>query len=142
MSTSDEKLQNAIIQLDQGNDKKAFNLFKEVYEERHDKLITKVQENPKSPTLMLDSLYMVHALVWLRVAEAGVNKEKSVELLGKAVGTIESARAAFGPLVTGLAQWAQEKNIQVVHKKARSLLEITKDLEDMTKKALEARRKM
>ncbi|MHA2374897.1 MAG: hypothetical protein ACXAB9_01945 [Candidatus Thorarchaeota archaeon] len=101
-----------------------------------------MQDNPKSPTLMLDALYMIHALVWLRVAEAGKDKERGVELMGKAVGTVEAARTALGPLVTGLAQWAKEKNIKVVHNKALGLLAATKDLEDMSKTALEARRKM
>ena len=142
MSEADEKLQKGIIELDKGNDKKAFSLFKEVFEERQERLLKKVQDNPKSPTLMLDALYMVHGLVWLRVAEAGKDKKNSVELLGKAVGTVEAARTALGPLVTGLAQWAKEKNIKVVHNKALGLLAATKDLEDMAKKALEASRRM
>ena len=91
---------------------------------------------------MLDALYMIHALVWLRVAEAGKEKQFAVELLGKAVGTVEAARTALGPLVSGLAQWAKESNIQVVQNKALGLLAATKDLEDMAKKALEARRKI
>ncbi|MHA2024740.1 MAG: hypothetical protein ACW98U_02470 [Candidatus Thorarchaeota archaeon] len=142
MSEADEKLQKGIIELDKGNDKKAFSLFKEVFEERQERLLKKVQDNPKSPTLMLDALYMVHGLVWLRVAEAGKDKKNAVELLGKAVGTVEAARSALGPLVTGLAQWAKEKNIKVVHNKALGLLAATKDLEDMAKKALEASRRM
>ncbi len=142
MSEVDEKLQKGIIELDKGNDKKAFSLFKEVFEERQGRLLKKVQDNPKSPTLMLDALYMVHGLVWLRVAEAGKEKKQAVELLGKAVGTVEAARSALGPLVTGLAQWAKEKNIKVVHNKALGLLAATKDLEDMAKKALEASRRM
>ena len=142
MSESDEKLQKGIIELDKGNDKKAFGYFKEVFETRQERLLKKVQENPKSPTLMLDALYMIHALVWLRVAEAGKEKQFAVELLGKAVGTVEAARTALGPLVSGLAQWAKESNIQVVQNKALGLLAATKDLEDMAKKALEARRKM
>ncbi len=142
MSESDEKLQRGIIELDKGNDKKAFNLFKDVFETRQELLLQKVQDNPKSPTLMLDALYMIHGLVWLRVAEAGKEKTHSIELMGKAVGTVEAARTALGPLVTGLAQWAKEKNIKVVHNKALGLLAATKDLEDMAKKALEARRKM
>jgi hypothetical protein len=91
---------------------------------------------------MLDALYMIHSLVWLRVAEAGTNPKQAVELLGKGVGTVEAARTALGPLVTGLAQWAKEKQIKVVHNKALGLLAATKDLEDMAKKALEAQRKM
>ena len=142
LSEADEKLQKGIIELDKGNDKKAFSLFKEVFEERQERLLKKVQDNPKSPTLMLDALYMIHGLVWLRVAEAGKDKKNSVELLGKAVGTVEAARTALGPLVTGLAQWAKEKNIKVVHNKALGLLAATKDLEDMAKKALEASRQM
>ena len=142
MSEADEKLQKGIIELDKGNDKKAFSLFKEVFEERQERLLKKVQDNPKSPTLMLDALYMVHGLVWLRVAEAGKDKKNSIELLGKAVGTVEAARSALGPLVTGLAQWAKEKNIKVVHNKALGLLAATKDLEDMAKKALEASRRI
>ncbi len=142
MSESDEKLQKGIIELDKGNEKKAFGYFKEVFEDRQNNLLKKVQENPKSPTLMLDALYMIHALVWLRVAEAGKEKKFAVELLGKAVGTVEAARTALGPLVTGLAQWAKEKNIQVVQNKALGLLAATKDLEDMAKKALEAQRRM
>ncbi|MGY5878827.1 MAG: hypothetical protein RTV31_01195 [Candidatus Thorarchaeota archaeon] len=142
MSGVDDKLQRGIIELDKGNDKKAFSLFKETFEDRQESLLKKVQDNPKSPTLMLDALYMVHALVWLRVAEAGKDKKHSVELLGKAVGTVESARSALGPLVTGLAQWAKEKNITQVRNKALGLLAATKDLEDMAKKALEASRKM
>ena len=142
MSETDEKLQKGIIELDKGNDKKAFGYFKEVFESRQERLLKKVQENPKSPTLMLDALYMIHALVWLRVAEAGKEKAFAVELLGKAVGTVEAARTALGPLVGGLAQWAKESNIQVVQNKALGLLAATKDLEDMAKKALEARRKM
>ena len=94
MSESDEKLQKGIIELDKGNDKKAFGFFKEVFESRQEKLLLKVQDNPKSPTLMLDALYMIHALVWLRVAEAGKDKARSTELLGKAVGTVEAARTA------------------------------------------------
>lgn len=142
MSEADEKLQKGIIELDKGNDKKAFSLFKEVFEERQERLLKKVQDNPKSPTLMLDALYMVHGLVWLRVAEAGKDKKNSIELLGKAVGTVEAARSALGPLVTGLAQWAKEKNIKIVHNKALGLLAATKDLEDMAKKALEASRRI
>lgn len=142
MSEVDEKLQKGIIELDKGNDKKAFSYFKEVFEDRQDKLLKKVQDNPKLPTLMLDALYMIHSLVWLRVAEAGKEKKQSVELLGKAVGTVEAARVALGPLVSGLAQWAKEKNIQQVRNKALGLLAATKDLEDMAKKALEASRKM
>jgi hypothetical protein len=142
LSETDEKLQRGIIELDKGNDKKAFNLFKDVFETRQELLLQKVQDNPKSPTLMLDALYMIHGLVWLRVAEAGKEKTHSIELMGKAVGTVEAARTALGPLVTGLAQWAKEKNIKVVHNKALGLLAATKDLEDMAKKALEARRKM
>ena len=138
MSESDEKLQKGIIELDKGNDKKAFGYFKEVFEVRQEKLLLKVQDNPKSPTLMLDALYMIHALVWLRVAEAGKDKNRSTELMGKAVGTVEAARTALGPLVTGLAQWAKEKNIKAVHNKALGLLAATKDLEEMAKKALEA----
>lgn len=142
MSETDEKLQRGIIELDKGNDKKAFGLFKDVYESRQERLLKKVQDNPKSPTLMLDALYMIHALVWLRVAEAGKDKDRGVELMGKAVGTVEATRTALGPLVTGLAQWAKEKNIKVVYNKALGLLAATKDLEDMAKKALEAQRKM
>ncbi|RDE16731.1 MAG: hypothetical protein C4K49_04200 [Candidatus Thorarchaeota archaeon] len=141
MSESDEKLQKGIIELDRGNDKKAFEYFKEVFESRQERLIKKVQENPKSPTLMLDALYMIHGLVWLRVAEAGTNKDQGIELLGKAVGTVEAAKTALGPLVTGLAQWAKEKNIKAVQNKALGLLAATKDLEDMAKKALEAHKK-
>ncbi len=142
MSEVDDKLQKGIIELDKGNDKKAFSLFKEAFEDRQERLLKKVQDNPKSPTLMLDALYMVHGLVWLRVAEAGKDKKNRIELLGKAVGTVEAARSALGPLVTGLAQWAKEKNIKVVHNKALGLLAATKDLEDMAKKALEASRQM
>ncbi len=142
LSETDEKLQKGIIELDKGNEKKAFGYFKEVFESRQDRLIRKVQENPKSPTLMLDSLYMIHALVWLRVAEAGMKPKDALELLGKAVGTVESARTALAPLVTGLAQWANEKNITVVQNKALGLLAATKDLEEMAKKALDAQRKM
>ncbi|MFW9953150.1 MAG: hypothetical protein ACFFD3_01260 [Candidatus Thorarchaeota archaeon] len=141
MSETDEKLQKGIIELDKGNDKKAFGYFKDVFESRQERLLKKVQDNPKSPTLMLDALYMIHALVWLRVAEAGKDKEHRVELMGKAVGTVEAARTALGPLVNGLAQWAKEKNITVVYKKAIGLLAATKDLEDMAKKALEKTQK-
>ncbi len=142
MSEADEKLQKGIIELDKGNDKKAFGYFKDAFKDRQERLLQKVQDNPKSPTLMLDALYMIHALVWLRVAEAGKEKERGVELMGQAVGTVEAARTALGPLVSGLAQWAQEKNIKAVHNKAKGLLAATKDLEDMAKKALEAQRKM
>ncbi|MHA1770264.1 MAG: hypothetical protein ACTSYL_01915 [Candidatus Thorarchaeota archaeon] len=142
MSETDEKLQKGIIELDKGNVKKAFGFFKDVFETRQDKLIKKVQDNPKSPTLMLDSLYMIHALVWMRVAEAGMKPKEALELLGKAVGTVEAARTALGPLVTGLAQWAKEKNITVVRNKALGLLAATKDLEDMAKKALDAQRRL
>lgn len=142
MSEIGDKLQRGIIELDKGNDKKAFSYFKEVFEDRQERLLKKVQDNPKSPTLMLDALYMIHALVWLRVAEAGKDKKHSVELYGKAVGTVEAARSALGPLVTGLAQWAKEKNITQVRNKALGLLAATKDLENMAKKALEASRKM
>lgn len=139
---TDEKLQRGIIELDKGNDKKAFGFFKDVFEDRKEMLIRKVQDNPKSPTLMLDSLYMIHALVWLRVAEAGMRKDQALELLGKAVGTVEATRTALGPLVSGLAQWAKEKNIKVVHNRALGLLAATQDLEDMARGALEKRRKM
>ncbi len=142
MSEIDDKVQRGIIELDKGNDKKAFSYFKEAFEDRQEKLLKKVQDNPKSPTLMLDALYMIHALVWLRVAEAGKDKKHSIELYGKAVGTVEAARSALGPLVIGLAQWAKEKNITQVRNKALGLLAATKDLEDMAKKALEASRKM
>jgi len=142
LSGVDEKLQKGIIELDRGNDKKAFSFFKEVFEDRQERLLQSAQDNPKSPTLMLEALYMIHALVWLRVAEAGKDKKHSVELFGKAVGTVEAARTALGPLVTGLAQWAKEKNITQVRNRALGLLAATKDLEDMAKKALEASRKM
>jgi hypothetical protein len=142
LSEIDEKLQKGIIELDKGNDKKAFGFFKDVFEKRQERLLKKVQDNPKSPTLMLDSLNMIHALVWLRVAEAGKDRKRGIELLGKAVGTVEAARTALGPLVTGLAQWAKEKEIKVVHNRALGLLAATKDLEDMARKALEAHRKM
>ena len=142
LSEADEKLQKGIIELDKGNHKKAFGYFKDVFQSRQERLLKKVQDNPKSPTLMLDALYMIHALVWYRVAEAGMDKKHGIELMGKAVGTVEAARTALGPLVTGLAQWAQEKNIKVVYKKALGLMAATKDLEDMAKKELEARRKM
>lgn len=142
MSEADEKLQKGIIELDKGNDKKAFGYFRDAFKDRQERLLQKVQDNPKSPTLMLDALYMIHALVWLRVAEAGKEKERGLELMGQAVGTVEAARTALGPLVSGLAQWAQEKNIKAVHNKAKGLLAATKDLEDMAKKALEAQRKM
>ena len=36
MSEADEKLQKGIIELDKGNDKKAFGLFKEVFEKRQE----------------------------------------------------------------------------------------------------------
>ena len=85
---------------------------------------------------MLDALYMIHALV-LRVAEAGKDKKRSVELLGKAVGTVEAAKTALGPLVNGLATWAKEKNIKAVYNKALGLMAATQDLEDMARKALE-----
>ena len=136
MSGVDEKLQKGIIELDRGNDKKAFSFFKEVFEDRQERLLQSAQDNPKSPTLMLEALYMIHALVWLRVAEAGKDKKHSVELFGKAVGTVEAARTALGPLVTGLAQWAKEKNITQVRNRALGLLAATKDLEDMAKKDL------
>ncbi len=142
MSETDEKLQKGIIELDKGSYKKAYNLFKDVFETRKNRLIAKVQENPKSPTLMLDALYMIHALVWLRVAEARLKPKNALELLGKAVGTVEAARTALGPLVTGLAQWAKEKNIKAVSNRALGLLAATKDLEDLAKKELDAHRKM
>ncbi len=142
MSEADEKLQKGIQELDKGNHKKAFSYFKEVFEDRQERLIKKVEENPKSPTLLLDALYMIHSLVWLRIAEAGTDPDKALERLGMAVGTVEAAKTAFGPLVTGLAQWAKEKQIKVVHSKALGLLAATKDLEDMAKKALDARRKL
>jgi hypothetical protein len=142
LSETDEKLQKGIIELDKGNSKKAFSLFKEVYEARKDSLVKKVVDNPKSPTLMLDSLLMIHSLVWLRVAEAGKDKKRSVELLGKAVGTVEGARVALIPLVSGLAQWAKEKNITQVRNTALGLIAATKDLEAMANNALENSRKM
>lgn len=142
MSESDEKLQKGIIELDKGNDKKAYGYFKDVFEGRKDKLIKKVQDNPKSPTLMLDALYMIHALVWLRIAEAGVKKKDAIEHLGKAVGTVEAARTALGPLVSGLAQWAKEQDIKAVHNRALGLLAATQDLEELARKALEARKKL
>ncbi|MHA1135527.1 MAG: hypothetical protein ACTSSE_03495 [Candidatus Thorarchaeota archaeon] len=142
MAEADEKLQKGIIELEKGNNKKAFSLFKEVYELRKDSLVKKVVDNPKSPTLMLDSLLMIHSLVWLRVAEAGKDKKRSVELLGKAVGTVEGARVALIPLVTGLAQWAKEKNIAQVRNTALGLIAATTDLEAMANNALENSRKM
>lgn len=142
MAEADEKLQKGIIELEKGNNKKAFSLFKEVYELRKDSLVKKVVDNPKSPTLMLDSLLMIHSLVWLRVAEAGKDKKRSVELLGKAVGTVEGARVALIPLVTGLAQWAKEKNITQVRNTALGLIAATTDLEAMANNALENSRKM
>ncbi len=142
MSETDEKLQKGIIELDKGNDKKAFKYFKEVFEKRKDKLIKSVQDNPKSPTLMLDALYMIHALVWLRIAEAGMKKKDAIEYLGKAVGTVEAARTSLGPLVSGLAQWAKEKNIKQVHNRALGLLAATNDLEELARKALEAQKKI
>ena len=138
MSESDEKLQKGIIELEKGNYKKAFGVFKEVFEERKERLLKRVQENPKSPTLMLESLHMIHGLVWLRVAEAGKDRRNALELYGRAVGTVEAARTALGPLVGGLAQWAKEQNIKVVYNKARGLLAATTDLEEMAKKELEA----
>jgi len=142
LAEADEKLQKGIIELEKGNNKKAFSLFKEVYELRKDSLVKKVVDNPKSPTLMLDSLLMIHSLVWLRVAEAGKDKKRSVELLGKAVGTVEGARVALIPLVTGLAQWAKEKNIAQVRNTALGLIAATTDLEAMANNALENSRKM
>ncbi|MFW9944036.1 MAG: hypothetical protein ACFFC0_02525 [Promethearchaeota archaeon] len=138
MSESDEKLQRGIIELEKGNYKKAFGVFKEVFEERKERLLKRVQENPKSPTLMLESLHMIHGLVWLRIAEAGKDRKNALELYGRAVGTVEAARTALGPLVGGLAQWAKEQNIKVVYNKARGLLAATTDLEEMAKKELEA----
>jgi len=138
LSESDEKLQRGIIELEKGNYKKAFGVFKEVFEERKERLLKRVQENPKSPTLMLESLHMIHGLVWLRVAEAGKDRRNALELYGRAVGTVEAARTALGPLVGGLAQWAKEQNIKVVYNKARGLLAATTDLEEMAKKELEA----
>ncbi|MFX0108049.1 MAG: hypothetical protein ACFE7R_07185 [Candidatus Hodarchaeota archaeon] len=142
MSESDEKLQRGIIELEKGNHKKAFGVFKDVFESRKEELLKKVQENPRNPTLMLKALHMIHALVWLRVAEAGKERAFSIELLGKAVGTVEAARTALGPLVGGLAQWAKEQEIRPVYNKARGLLAATQDLEEMAKKELEAMRKM
>ena len=142
MSETDEKLQKGILELDKGSFKKAYSLFKEVFERRKDSLISKVQKNPKSPTLMLDALYMIHALVWLRVAEARLRPKEALELLGKAVGTVEAARTALGPLVTGLAQWAKETNITAVSNRALGLLAATKDLEELAKKELDAQRKL
>jgi len=142
MSEVDAKLQKGIIELNKGNDKKAFSYFKEVFESRTDKFSQKVNDNPKLPTLMLDALNVIHSLVWLRVAEAGKDKKQSVELLSKAVGTVEAAKVALVPLVNGLAQWAQEKNIQPVRNTALGLLAATTDLEAMAKQALEASRKI
>ena len=142
MSEVDAKLQKGIIELNKGNDKKAFSYFKEVFESRTDRFSQKVNDNPKLPTLMLDALNVIHSLVWLRVAEAGKDKNQSVELLAKAVGTVEAAKVALVPLVNGLAQWAQEKNIQPVRNTALGLLAATTDLESMAKQALEASRKI
>jgi len=142
LSESDEKLQKGITELGKGNNKKAFGVFKDVFESRRDAFVKKVNENPKSPTLMLEALHMIHALVWLRVAEAGTDKHHAMELYGKAVGTAEAARTALGPLVGGLAQWAKEQNIKVVYNKARGLLAATQDLEEMARKELEAYRSM
>ncbi|TFF92149.1 hypothetical protein EU545_01840 [Candidatus Thorarchaeota archaeon] len=142
MSETDEKLQKGIIELDKGNDKKAFNYFKDVYEGRKEKLLKKVSDNPKSPTLMLDALETIHAIVWLRVAQAGKEKKHNIELFGKAVGAVEAARTALLPLVNGLAQWANEKNIVQVKNRAKALIDATRDLEDMANNYLDASRKM
>lgn len=142
MSEGDEKIQRALIELDKGNNKKAFSLFKTVFEDRQERLVKKVYDNPTSPTLMLDALYMLHALVLLRVAEAGKEKIHSIELIGKAVGSVETARAALGPLITGMAMWAKEEDIKVVQSKALGLLAATKDLEILTRSALEGNRRL
>ena len=71
-----EKLSKGIEELEKGNAKKAYNLFKDVYEHRLNGYTKQVQDRPKSSTLILDALNVLHSLVWLRVAEAEKNATK------------------------------------------------------------------
>ena len=141
MSELDKKLQKGIIELDKGNDKKAFEFFKQVFEGRKERYMKNIQENPNNSAIVLDALSIAHALVWLRIAEAGKDKKRSLELLGRAISAVETARITLVPLVNNVAQLAKEKNIKIVLNKALGLLAATTDLEEMAKQALEAKRK-
>ncbi len=141
MSELDQKLQRGIIELDKGDDKKAFEFFKDVFEGRTERYMKSIQEHPNNSAIVLDALSIVHALVWLRIAEAGKDKKRSLELLGRAVSAVETARVTLVPLVNNLAEKAKEKNIKTVLNKALGLLAATTDLEEMVKQELEAKRK-
>lgn len=141
MSELDKKLQKGIIELDKGNDKKAFEFFKQVFEGRKERYMKNIQENPNNSAIVLDALSIAHALVWLRIAEAGKDKKRSLELLGRAISAVETARITLVPLVNNVAKLAKEKNIKIVLNKALGLLAATTDLEEMAKQALEAKRK-
>ncbi|MHA1637136.1 MAG: hypothetical protein ACTSUO_08805 [Candidatus Thorarchaeota archaeon] len=142
MSESDEKFQKAIIELNKGNDKKAFGLLKDVYEDRREEYQLKAEDNSTSIMMLLDALNLLHSLVWLRVAEAGKEKKMDAGTWGKALGTVEAARLAIGPLVLGIAQIAKEENITRVETKARGLLAATDDLGEIAKKAFAAQKKV
>ena len=77
MSESDEKFQKAIMELNKGNDKKAFGFLKDVFESRRENYLLKVEDRSTSITLLLEALNLLHSLVWLRIAEAG--KEKKID---------------------------------------------------------------
>ena len=140
MSESDEKFQKGMIELNKGNDKKAFGFFRDAFESRRENYLLKAEDRSTSAIMLLDALNLLHSLVWLRIAEAGIEKKKDSATLGKALGAVEAARFAIGPLVLGLAQIAKEENIQKVETKARGLLAATDDLVEIAKKALDAKR--
>ena len=140
MSESDEKFQKGIMELNKGNDKKAFDFLKDVFESRGENYLLKVKDRSTSAIMLLDALNLLHSLVWLRIAEAGKEKKIDAGTWGKALGTAEAARLAIGPLVLGIAQIAKEENIPKVETKARGLLAATDDLLEIAKKALEARK--
>ena len=140
MSESDEKFKKGILELNKGNDKKAFGFFRDIFESRRENYLLKVKDRSTSIIRLLDALNLLHSLVWLRMAEAGKEKKNNVVIMGKAVGAVEAARFALGPLVLGIAQIAKEENIPKMETKARGLLAATDDLVEIAKKALEAKK--
>jgi len=80
---------------------------------------------------------VLHSLVWLRVAEAEKNDKKKVELLNQAMGLVEAANIAMGPLIQGLATVAKEQGIARVYNKAIAYIDITKELEKYVKNSLD-----
>ena len=128
------------MELNEGNDMKAFDFLKDVFESRRENYLMKAKDRSRSAIMLLDALNLLHSLVWLRIAEAGKEKKIDEGTWGKALGSAEAARLAIGPLVLGIAQIAKEENIPKVETKARGLLAATDDLMEITKKAFDAKK--